>query len=125
MSQAEGLRRAPSSQDSSDCYPRNEPVGSSITGDAPFNFPYSGRMKLLSTLVLVICLPTAARAADVVVVRAGVLIDGRSSTPRRDQVIVIRGARIESVSAAASAHIPDGAKVIDLSRATVMPGFAD
>ncbi len=34
----------------------------------------------------------------VTVIRAGVLIDGKSDQPRRDQVIVIRGNRIESVS---------------------------
>jgi len=82
-------------------------------------------MKLITTLILLVCLPAAAPAADVVVVRAGVLIDGRSATSRRDQLIVIRGGRIESVSAAGSARVPDGAKVIDLAQATVMPGFVD
>jgi imidazolonepropionase-like amidohydrolase len=53
------------------------------------------------------------------------LIDGNSDSPRRDQVIVIRGNRIESVSDAARAKIPTGAKVIDLSRATVLPGLID
>jgi imidazolonepropionase-like amidohydrolase len=65
-------------------------------------------------------------AADAVtVIRAGTLIDGKSSSPRRDQVIVIRGNRIESVSDAASAKIPPGAAVIDLGRATVLPGMID
>jgi len=59
------------------------------------------------------------------VVRAGVLIDGKSDSPRRDQVILIRGNRIESISDAAAAKIPAGADVIDLSRATVMPGLID
>jgi imidazolonepropionase-like amidohydrolase len=59
------------------------------------------------------------------VVRAGVLIDGKSDSPRRDQVIVIRGNRIESVSDASSAKIPAGANVIDLSRETVLPGLID
>src|SRR5438477_8569391 len=59
------------------------------------------------------------------VIRAGTLIDGNSDSPRRDQVIVIRGNRIESVSDASSAKIPAGAAVIDLSRATVLPGLID
>ena len=42
----------------------------------------------------------------VTVIRAGVLIDGKSDQPRRDQVIVIRGNRIESVSDAAAAKSP-------------------
>ncbi|HEV8611628.1 MAG TPA: amidohydrolase family protein [Thermoanaerobaculia bacterium] len=67
-----------------------------------------------------------ARAAKAVtVIRAGTLIDGKSATPRRDQVIVIRGSRIESVGDAASVKIPEGAAVIDLSRATVLPGLID
>src|SRR6266852_5564327 len=59
------------------------------------------------------------------VIRAGTLIDGNSDSPRRDQVIVIRGNRIESVSDVSSAKIPVGANVIDLSGATVLPGLID
>jgi imidazolonepropionase-like amidohydrolase len=59
------------------------------------------------------------------VIRAGVLIDGKTGQPRRDQLIVIRGNRIESVSDAASAKIPAGATTIDLSHATVLPGLID
>src|SRR6185436_8003695 len=55
----------------------------------------------------------------VVVIRAGTLIDGRSDQPRRNQVIVVRGHRIESVGDAAGARTPAGARVIDLSSATV------
>src|SRR5882724_2185990 len=61
----------------------------------------------------------------VTVIRAGVLIDGKSDQPRHDQVIVIRGNRIESVSDAASAKVPAGATTIDLSRSTVLPGLID
>src|SRR6202171_3749123 len=61
----------------------------------------------------------------VTVIRAGVLIDGKSDQPRRDQVIVVRGNRIESVSDAAAAKIPAGASTIDLSHATVLPGLID
>src|SRR5882757_9211043 len=64
-------------------------------------------------------------SASATVIRAGVLIDGKSDQPRRDQVIVIRGNRIESVSDAASAKIPAGASTIDLSHATVLPGLID
>lgn len=58
-------------------------------------------------------------------IRAGALIDGKSDTPRHDQIIVIRGNRIDSISDAASAKIPAGANVIDLSHATVLPGLID
>jgi imidazolonepropionase-like amidohydrolase len=59
------------------------------------------------------------------VIRAGVLIDGKSDSPRHNQVIILRGNRIESISDAAAAKIPDGADVIDLSHATVLPGLID
>jgi imidazolonepropionase-like amidohydrolase len=59
------------------------------------------------------------------IIRAGSLIDGKSATPRRDQVIVVHGNRIESVSDAAAAKIPSGANVIDLSKATLLPGLID
>ena len=59
------------------------------------------------------------------VVRAGALIDGKSDSARHNQVILIRGNRIESISDAAAAQIPAGADVIDLSRATVLPGLID
>ena len=67
----------------------------------------------------------AAPEAPVTVIRAGTLIDGKSAAPRRGQVVVVRGNRIESVGDAAAARIPEGAKVVDLSRATVMPGLID
>jgi imidazolonepropionase-like amidohydrolase len=63
--------------------------------------------------------------SPVTVIRAGVLIDGKAGAPRRDQVIVVRGNRIESVADAGKAAIPPEAAVIDLSRATVLPGMID
>jgi len=85
-------------------------------------------------LLWILCVVLTANAAaqepsastpQIIVIRAGTLIDGKASTPRRDQVIVIRGNHIESVSDAASAKTPAGATVIDLSKATVLPGLID
>ncbi len=81
-------------------------------------------------LVVIVCLLAALASAQspapaVTVIRAGTLIDGTSDTPRHNQVIIIRGNRIESVGDAATAKIPAGANVIDLSRATVLPGLID
>ncbi len=67
---------------------------------------------------------TATPAAPVTVIRAGTLIDGRSGTARHNVIIVVRGNRIESVSDA-SGKIPAAAAVIDLSKATVLPGLID
>jgi imidazolonepropionase-like amidohydrolase len=60
----------------------------------------------------------------VTVIRAGTLIDGTSATPLKNQLIFIKGDRIEKV-AAASSQIPSGANVVDLSNATVLPGLID
>jgi imidazolonepropionase-like amidohydrolase len=65
-----------------------------------------------------------AETAPLTVIRAGTLIDGQSETPRKNQLIFVRGHRIERV-ADGSAAIPAGAKVIDLSSATVLPGMID
>jgi imidazolonepropionase-like amidohydrolase len=68
---------------------------------------------------------TSVSTTKITVIRAGTLIDGRSDKPRRDQIIVIHGNRIESVSDAATAKMPAGATVIDLSQSTVLPGLID
>ena len=86
--------------------------------------PAPVRLAAAATLAL-LALCAIATEAPVTVIRAGTLVDGKSSAARRDQVIVVRGNRIESVGDAASAKIPDGAAVIDLSRATVLPGMID
>jgi imidazolonepropionase-like amidohydrolase len=83
-------------------------------------------MRPLAVLLGVSLLAAAPSGAEeVIAIRAGVLIDGKSPAPRRDQVIVVRGRRIEAVGDAASTRIPDGARVVDLSRATVLPGLID
>src|SRR3989442_3531995 len=66
----------------------------------------------------------APTAAPLTVIRAGTLIDGVSEAPRKNQLIFVRGKRIEKVTDA-SAAIPAEAKVIDLSNATVLPGLID
>src|SRR5438270_6352778 len=67
----------------------------------------------------------ATSQAKTVVIRAGSLIDGTSTQPKKNQVIVIRGNRIVSVSDGASAQAPADAQVIDLGSATVLPGLID
>jgi imidazolonepropionase-like amidohydrolase len=68
--------------------------------------------------------PLRLRAQDVTVIRAGRLVDVERGAVRQDQVIVIRGERIEAVQPP-SAPLPRGARVIDLSRYTDLPGLID
>ncbi|HKU14549.1 MAG TPA: amidohydrolase family protein [Steroidobacteraceae bacterium] len=67
----------------------------------------------------------AAADASVSVIRAGHLVDVRNGKVVADQVLVIRGDRIEAVGAPGAVTIPAGAKVIDLSGYTVLPGLID
>ena len=80
---------------------------------------------VMTCFVLWSCGVVAQSGAGVTVIRAGTLIDGKSDKPRANQVIVIRGNRIESVSDASSAKIPAGASEMDLSKQTVLPGLID
>src|SRR5258708_25939804 len=52
-------------------------------------------------------------------------MDGKSEKPRHDQLIIVHGNRIESISDAATGKTPAGANVIDLTNATVLPGLID
>jgi imidazolonepropionase-like amidohydrolase len=69
--------------------------------------------------------PPAAQypAPQIVAVRAGRLFDPRSGTMLTNQVIVIRGDRIVDVGPTVA--IPAGARTVDLSRVTVLPGLID
>lgn len=77
-------------------------------------------MKLL--LALFLFLPTLV-GAQITAVKAGRLIDPDSGAVLINQIILVKDNRIESVGAAVP--IPAGAKVIDLSRMTVLPGLID
>ena len=64
-----------------------------------------------------------APADQVVAIRAGRLFDSRTGTLLNNQIVLLKGDRITDVGAGLA--IPAGARVIDLSNATVMPGMID
>ena len=59
-----------------------------------------------------------------IAVRAGRLFDGTGKLAT-NQVVLIKGDRIAEVGPAEKVKIPDGAEVVDLSTATVLPGLID
>jgi imidazolonepropionase-like amidohydrolase len=67
--------------------------------------------------------PNAAAPVPVIAIRAGKLIDVVAGRVLVNQIIIIRGTKIEVVGA--NPVIPEGAKVVDLSRMTVLPGLID
>ena len=58
------------------------------------------------------------------VIRNGNLIDGSGKPTARNEAIVIEGNRIKSVGPRSSA-VPAGAKVVDASNLTAMPGLIE
>src|ERR1700681_670535 len=63
--------------------------------------------------------------AEGVAIRAGRLFDPRTGTNLTNQVIVIQGERITDVGPADRVRIPAGARVIDMTSATLLPGLID
>ena len=65
----------------------------------------------------------ALQQGPVTAIRAGTLIDGSGAAPIKNAVILVQGDRITAVGS--NVPVPVGASVIDLSGATVLPGFID
>jgi len=94
-------------------------------------------VKSLKTLILVFSLLLAAAALPMraqesanpgfVAVKAGRLLDVRSGNYLSDQIILIEAGKVREVGNARDVqpHVPASAKVIDLSRYTVLPGLID
>lgn len=61
--------------------------------------------------------------AKVYAIKAGKLVDPEKGATETNQIIVVRGKTIEAVGA--NVQIPADAKIIDLSKATVLPGLFD
>src|SRR6202050_5908646 len=70
---------------------------------------------------------TKATAPTEIVIRAGKVLDVRTGNYLTDQIIWIEGERIKAIGKAAdiSSQVPVGAKTIDLSNSTILPGLID
>jgi imidazolonepropionase-like amidohydrolase len=78
---------------------------------------------LLSPLSLLLLLVAGAFSQNLTAIKAGRLIDGKSDKAIDNAVILVEGKRITAVGK--DVTIPPGAKVIDLSGSTVLPGLID
>jgi imidazolonepropionase-like amidohydrolase len=92
------------------------------------------RVVLLCVLALSIVLLTATTprtAAQnpqpgpprVIAIKAGKLVDPEKGTTAANQIILVRGRKIEAVGT--NVQIPADAQIIDLSKSTVLPGLFD
>ena len=79
-------------------------------------------MKSLLPILLIIAgtLPLRGQTG-LTAVRCGTLIDGVSDAPRRNVVLLVEGNLVREIVS----EVPPGARVIDLSGATVLPGLID
>ena len=79
----------------------------------------------LAVMALAAVAPISPLAAQgLTVIRAGRLVDVERGEVQRDKLVLVRGTRIESVLPG-SAKVPSGARLVDLSRYTVLPGLID
>ncbi len=83
-----------------------------MAGNTPCLDPYGGVYE---------CPPPPTTVA----IRAGRLFDSLAGQLVTNQVVIIDGQRIAEVGPESSVTIPPGTPVIDLSQATVLPGFID
>jgi imidazolonepropionase-like amidohydrolase len=66
-----------------------------------------------------------SQVRETTAILAGHLVDTQSGTVLANQVVLVQGERIVDVGPRGRVAIPPGAKVIDLSQATVLPGLID
>lgn len=81
-------------------------------------------MKLTPILLLALALAATSRApGQTTAIRAGRLIDPETGRAVTDRVILVQGTKIKAIRD--DGQVPDGASIIDLTRATVLPGLFD
>lgn len=90
--------------------------------DNNFRLANAVKKTLVSLTAMAAAMAGPAMAKDMVI-HAGTLIDGIATSPKSKVSIVIKDQRIVSVQS--GFVTPSGAEVIDLSSATVLPGFIE
>jgi imidazolonepropionase-like amidohydrolase len=78
---------------------------------------------LFLALIFLLSSPAFAQSNAVTAIKCGRLINPVDGSVTRNAIIIVRGERIERAGAGLS--IPSGAKVIDLSAYTILPGLID
>jgi imidazolonepropionase-like amidohydrolase len=84
---------------------------------------FRGAIQLKIAQMVFVIVSCSLASAQVTAIKAGRLIDPDNATVLTNQVILVKENRIEAVGS--TIDIPAGAKVIDLSTMTVLPGLID
>jgi imidazolonepropionase-like amidohydrolase len=92
--------------------------------------PLTCRRKIAGLLALVLVALvsvqlSAQSAAPVTLIKAGRLLDPRTGNVLTPAVVMVEGDKIKQVGSPSQIGVPDGAKVIDLGGATLLPGLID
>jgi imidazolonepropionase-like amidohydrolase len=81
---------------------------------------------LIGLVVLFSTMPQHAQSAGLVtLVKAGRLLDVGSGNVLAPAFVLIEGRKIKQVGSASQVDVPEGAKIIDLGTATLLPGMID
>lgn len=80
-------------------------------------------MRLCAALPVCLALAASPGGAETVAIKAGRLLDPDKGTVSSSQVVLVEGGVIKAIGPEVA--IPAGASVVDLSKATVLPGLFD
>jgi imidazolonepropionase-like amidohydrolase len=81
------------------------------------------RFRYFLILLVTLALCTLPAAAQITAIKAGKLVDPESGKTSSNQVILVEGTTIKQIGSGIA--IPPGARIIDLSNSTVLPGLFD
>src|SRR5258705_13371662 len=94
-----------------------------IRAPVPAHNHNGGTLMRYRYLLTLVALTLSAQTPPTTAIRCGRFFDGKNLTLQENVVVLVQGNRIQAVGKQVA--VPPGAQVIDLSRATVMPGLID
>lgn len=87
--------------------------------------PYDAAARTLLVVLFLLCVGRASSQSNHLLVQGATLIDGTGHPPQTGMQVLVSGNRIERIGPAGSFPAPAGARAIDASGKTVLPGFFD
>src|SRR5207253_2522209 len=88
---------------------------------SPVQTRRTGMRKTLPVVFALMVSPTVL--AEVVALKGATLIDGSGRAPQQDAVLVVDGERILAAGAPGKVKVPQGARLVDVTGRTIMPGI--
>jgi len=104
-------------------YPENKANALVFKFVEAYSQPSGAPQEIVVTRMIMVATPTPSAALPTFAVINGILINGTGAEPIKDAVLIIQGERIVAVGPHSSIDIPEGAQIIDVQGATILPGF--